>query len=59
MKTVHLGQNKSLEGVPAAKILTKMKRPKNLISQFYGFDLWNIYEFLFTQRNTIIKDDSN
>ena len=38
MKTVHLGQNKSLEGVPAAKILTKMKRPKNLISQFYGFD---------------------
>ena len=52
MKTVHLGQNKSLEGVPAAKILTKMKRPKNLISQFYGYDLWNIYEFPFLLRGT-------
>ena len=44
MKTVHLGQNKSLEGVPAAKILTKMKRPKNLISQFYGFDLFENFK---------------
>ena len=50
MKTVHLGQNKSLEGLPASKILTKMKRPKKLISQFYGYDLWNIYEFPFLLR---------